>query len=186
MIILISGVSGVGKNTVINRLLEVRANLRYFRSCTTREKRASEEVFSPYIFLSEKEFLEKEKNGEFFEVQQVHGTYRGILKSSLDEVLANPQLEYIKDIDVFGNLRIKNFMKDKGECLSIFLDAPDETILQRLLGRGESEESAAFRLSRSKLEREHLGEYDAVIENDDLEKTVLKINGLIDAAKKKK
>ena len=182
MLIVISGPSGAGKNTVINHLISRRGNLKLMCTATTRAKRPGEKEGLPYYFFSEEEFLKRKEKGEFFETQEVHGTFRGIMKKDLDEVIKNTELDFIKDIDVFGNMRLRNYLKDK--VLSIFLEVPDEELFRRLVERGESEESARFRISRGALEREHMSEYDAVIENINLEETVGKILTLIEKAKK--
>lgn len=184
MLILISGVSGVGKNTVINRLMQKSESFKYFPSGTTREKRPFEKVGEPYIFMDEEEFNKRKANGEFFETQEVHGNFYGVLFKSLDDILKKEEINFIRDIDVFGNVRLRNFMNGKGKYVSIFLDAPDEVIMERLLGRGESEERAKVRISRAKMEREHIGEYDYVISNINLDETVAEISALIEKTKK--
>ncbi len=183
MLVIISGVSGVGKNTVISEIMNRRDNVKFFNSGTTRERRPFEKDGEPYIFMSKDEFLKRQKNEEFFETQEVHGNFYGILYKSLEEAIKNEKIFYVRDIDVYGNVRLKNYMNGKGRCLSIFLDAPDEVIKSRLIGRGESEERANVRMSRAQMEREHLHEYDYVIENIDLEKTVSKVLDIFDEAK---
>lgn len=182
MLILISGVSGVGKNTVIKELLAMRKNLFYVYSGTTREKRKSE-IEKNYIHMTKAEFCEREKNGEFFETQEVHGFMYGVLKSSLDEAQEKPFNDYIKDIDVFGNKKIRSFMKDKAKVVSIFLDAPDDVLKERLKNRGETEERIKVRLSRADIERAHKKEYDFVIENLNLENTIKSITKIIEKIK---
>ena len=178
MLILLSGVSGVGKNTVIANLLERRKNLSFMLSGTTRTRRNSEKDAN-YIYMTKEEFARREKNGDFFETQQVHGNMYGILKDSLLKASEDREKDYIKDIDVYGNKKVRGFLKGKAKVLSIFLDAPDDVLAERLRGRGEEEERIKVRLSRAEEERAHKKDYDAVIENIDLEKTIKTILELI-------
>ena len=182
MLILLSGVSGVGKNTVIARLLKMRKNLCFMLSGTTRPRRNSEKDAN-YIYMTKEEFARREKNGDFFETQQVHGNMYGILKDSLLKASEDREKDYIKDIDVYGNKKVRDFLKGKAKVLSIFLDAPDDVLVERLRGRGEEEERIKVRLSRAEEERAHKKDYDAVIENIDLEKTIKTILELIEKNK---
>ncbi len=182
MLILLSGVSGVGKNTVIANLLERRKNLSFMLSGTTRTRRNSEKDAN-YIYMTKEEFARREKNGDFFETQQVHGNMYGILKDSLLKASEDREKDYIKDIDVYGNKKVRGFLKGKAKVLSIFLDAPDDVLAERLRGRGEEEERIKARLSRAEEERAHKKDYDAVIENIDLEKTIKTILELIEKNK---
>ncbi len=171
MLIVVSGVSGSGKNTVIEKLMEKDKNFKVFKSATTRKARENENKKGIYLFMTKEEFEKKIENNEFFEFEKVHDNFYGILKVQLDLVCKNKQFNYIRDIDVNGNLKLrKHFAKE--DILSIFLDAPDDILKDRLIKRGESIESIDKRLSRAKFERSHKDNYDLVIENKDLEKTI--------------
>ncbi len=182
MLIILSGVSGAGKNTVICELIKRRKDLRLFPTCTTREKRKNEREGQPYFFLTKEGFLKKQKDGEFFETQETHGNLYGVLNKSLEDVGKMTKIDFIKDIDVCGNIKLKKELKEN--ALSIFLDVPEDELFRRLIARGESEESARFRLSRGAMEKEHIHEYDYVIENLNLEETVQKISDIIEKTKK--
>ena len=80
MLILISGCSGAGKNTVINHLLRKNPDLKYLKSCTSRNKENRDDETDSYIFLTKEEFEDKIKNNELFEYEEIHGNYYGILK----------------------------------------------------------------------------------------------------------
>ena len=183
MLIIISGSSGVGKNTVINTLLEKRDDLKLLKTCTTRRPRIgeAESPYCPYYFLSNKEFDKKNKNDEFAEVEEVHQTFRGMLKSSLDEIAQN-DTHYIKDIGVLGQANLKRLLEDKALVLSIFLTAPKEVLIERLRGRGEMD--IDLRMSRMEFEEAYKDNYDIVIENIVLEKTIKKIESAINKYKK--
>ena len=179
MLIIISGVSGSGKNTVIEKLRERHKNLKIFSSLITRAPREGEKEKGVYIFLTKQEFEDKIKNNEFFEYELVHGTYRGILKNELEKVEKDNHNNYIRDIDVKGNRKLKNYFSDD-QIVSIFLEVDDDELRNRLKKRGESQEDIDLRLSRAPLEREYKIDYDYVIENKDLEETVKKISDIID------
>ncbi len=177
MLIILSGVSGTGKNTVIREVLKRKNEATIMKSVTTRPRRESDDC---YIYMTEEEFLLRRDNGEFFETEEVHGKYYGVLKASLENVINNPNIIYMKDIDVHGTERIVSFLKDKADVLTIFLDAPNEVLFDRLIKRGESEERAKIRLQRGEMEREYKNSYDYVIENLNLETTVKFIEEKID------
>ncbi len=169
MLIIVSGVSGVGKNTIIKKLIERRNNLKYFKSATTRARREGE---NNYLYLSKDEFLKRKANDEFFETEEVHGDYYGTLNKDLDMIISDTHNDYIKDIDVNGNAKIREYFNGRARAVSIFLEAPDEVLYTRLIDRGESEERARVRLSRGGMERARKEDYDLVIENLDMEKTI--------------
>ena len=169
MLVVLSGVSGVGKNTVIQKLLEKFPNMHFFKSATTRAPRPGETL---YDFYSPEEFEQKRIKGDFFEVEESHGFWYATQISELNKIVDNPQDIFIKDIDVHGAAKLKEYFEDKGKAVLIFIDAPDDVLHERLIGRGESEERIAVRLSRGKMERQHIPFYDLVIENLDLDKTV--------------
>ena len=185
MFIIFSGVSGSGKNTVMNELLKARKNIFILEqsSATTREKRESDAVYNTYKYLTKEQFEEGIKNGDFFEFEEVHGCYYGVLNEALQRVIDNPQNDYMRDIDVKGNIKLKNYLKEKCGVLSIFLDAPDDVIYDRLIKRGESEERARVRLSRGEMERAYKDQFDVVIENINLDETVNKICEFLDRKK---
>jgi len=187
MFIVVSGISASGKNTVMNRLLSERSDLRVLdkSSCTTRAPRSSDEGNNTYIFLSKEEFEKGIENGEFLEYENVHGNYYGTLLSRFQYVVDNQNLDFMRDIDVKGNRNLKKFFKGKCPCVSIFLDAPDDVIRERLRLRGDKPEDIEIRLSRGELERSYKGDYDLVIENIDIEKTIKTINEFLDKVKGK-
>lgn len=185
MLILLSGCSGVGKNTIINKLLNTEENLNYLKNYTTRTRRPTEndERLSPYHYISCEEFDEKIKNDEFYEYEEIHGNFYGTLKASIEEI-ANSDKHYIKDIGVLGQISLKDAFKNKTKVISIFLTASREELIKRLIGRGEPD--IEKRLSRMDFEMGYIDRYDYVIENKDMDKTIKKILKIIKQNEKKR
>lgn len=183
MLIIISGSAGVGKNTIITKLLEKYENIKLLQTCTTRKPRSTDkDMHNPYIYLSKEEFENKIKNGELFEHEEIHNNFYGMLNSSLEQVKTSSN-HFIKDVGVLGQKNIKNALCKKAVVLSIFLTAPREVLIQRLTARGDHD--IAVRISRMEFEMSYAKNYDAVIENIDLDKTIAEIEKLIKKFEKK-
>lgn len=181
MLIIVSGPSGSGKNTVINALLERVYNLEKFKTCTTREMRPGGE--NEHYYLTEQEFEEKKKNDEFFETEMVHqGIWYGVLKKSLDDVIKGEK-HFINDIDVNGAEKISNFLLGKVHVVKVFVDSPNEVLRERLKKRGEPDEKIDIRLSRAEYERSFKSKYDLVIENIEIDATKKIVENFVEKQK---
>lgn len=179
MIVVISGPSGVGKGTVVQKLME--KNPRFVRSisCTTRKPREGEKNGRDYHFINEDKFFELIQNNDLAEFAFVHGYYYGTpLKN-----LTKEKTDVILQIDVQGAKKIKNRFP---EALLIFLLPPNMEILtNRLTGRGtETEEEQERRLKRAKEEIEERTFYDYITVNDDIERVVNEIEKIIEKERK--
>lgn len=183
MLIIVSGSAGVGKNTIITHLLEKHNNLKLLQTCTTRMPRSTDEAMhNPYIYLTKDEFENKIKNCELFEYEEIHENFYGMLKCSLNEVITSPN-HFIKDFGVLGQKNIKSALKGKAVVLSIFLTAPKDELIKRLKARGDHD--IDLRISRMEFELSYAKNYDAVIENLDINKTINHIEKLIKKFEKK-
>ena len=98
------------------------------------------------------------------------------MNASLEEV-TRQENHYIKDIGVLGQINLKRALKDKVEVVSIFLTAPKEELIKRLKARGDHD--IDLRISRMEFELSYTKNYDYVIENIHLDKTLKKIESLI-------
>lgn len=182
MFIAFSGVSSSGKNTVMNELIKRKKNIYVLESSsgTTREPRESDSQFNTYVYMTDEEFKKGIEEGKFFEYELVHGHYYGTILSQLERAADDQENYYVRDIDVKGVVNLKKFFEGKCKFISIFLDAPNDVLRQRLIQRGDAPEDIEKRLSRGELERSYKDRYDLVIENIDLEKTVQTICDFID------
>lgn len=165
MLICLLGSSGVGKNTLIERITK-KWDLHIMPTATTRSMRPTEFNTRPYVFLTEKEFNKKREAGEFVEVCEVHkGNQYGTLRSIYDKMEQEGKV-LIKDIDVDGFRALKEAGLD---VVSVFIKTSSLAILkERLALRGESAEDIKKRLSRAAYELKFEPQSDYVIVNDDI------------------
>lgn len=168
MFVIVSGPSGVGKNTVIEELLKKNPKLRYLMSCSTRKPR-EHEIGKGYIYLSDDEMQQKLENDELFEHEEIHGYIYGTLNSSVEEIIEGKN-DFIKDLGVLGQKYYASKLKGKVRVVSIYLTCPKDEVKRRLVERGEKE--VEKRLARFDFEESHKGNFDYVIENLDLNETV--------------
>lgn len=181
MLVIFSGGSGVGKNTVISELLKKQEYI-LMPTCTTRQKRQGESQGNPYVFLTTEQFEKKISDGEFYEYENVHGNYYGTNRKILNEALLTGKT-LLKDIDVKGTHNLVNMIGNDVKLLTLFLKVDSvEVLKQRLITRGETE--IEKRLSRYEFEQTFQNEYDYVINNYSLETTVCLVEKLIEITKK--
>jgi guanylate kinase len=172
-IIVLSGPSGVGKTTICNRLLQLRTDLRYSISATSRPKRKVEENGREYIFLTKREFRDWIRDSRFAEYAEVYGHYYGTPKKPLDETLRKG-LHVLMDVDVQG---AKSLMKAYPHGIYVFIVPPDLAELERRLKQRNTDEHEVIesRLARALEELEYKNDYRYVIENEHLDTTVSEI-----------
>lgn len=178
MLVILSGCSGVGKNTVISEMLKRGDKYELLPTYTTRGMRENERQGEPYYFISEEEFENKLQNGELYEHELVHGHYYGTSRKLLsDKKKLNKIL--LKDIDVKGTQNLIAIAKKDIDILSIFLyvKSKDE-LIRRLIGRGEKD--IDLRLSRYDMEMQYASQYSYIIDNENMEKTIEIIESLIE------
>lgn len=174
--VLISGPSGAGKSTVCRALLE-DPRLVFSVSATTRPRREGEVDGRDYFFLTPEEFAERRGRGEFLEHAEVHGHMYGTLSAQMDTALESGHI-FLLEIDVQGANQIR---AQRIPGLSIFIVPPDgEELRRRLVGRGtDLPEVIERRLAKAKDEDRERVKYDHVVINDDLERALEEVRGLI-------
>lgn len=172
----VSGPSGVGKNTVADRLCSRGLAVRAV-TATTREPRPGETDGEDYHFVSEPTFEQWIREGRLLEHTRYVGSYYGTPVRSVNKA-AESGLPVILTIDVDGGLQVKNRWP---HVTLIFLEPPDEEELKRRLrGRGRDEpEEVRRRIRRAREEMEYAGRYDFRVVNDRLEETVNRIANIM-------
>ncbi len=179
LLIVISGPSGVGKDTVLRRLFELAPDLKYSVSYTTRPPRAGEIDGHSYTFVSEPEFLRLIEQKEFLEWAKVYDHYYGTSRRRVEAAL-NRGEDIILKIDVQGATFVRKRMP---EGLFIFITPPStEELLNRLTGRNtESPEALAVRQKEALIELGLAKDYEHVVCNRDVDATAREILAMIAA-----
>jgi guanylate kinase len=185
-LLVVSGPSGVGKGTLLERVfLESGLPLVMSVSATTRSPRPNEKNGMHYHFMTDEQFQSKRKAGEFLECFEVFGkgTWYGTLRSDVELGLANGNF-VVLEIDVKGANEIK---KQFPEAVTIFVKPPDtDTLKKRLRGRGtETDEAMSNRLKTAIEEINHSDEFQYCIINDDLDDAVKQFIKIITEDNKK-
>lgn len=181
LLIIISGPSGVGKNTIIANLFNRLPKLVYSISATTRSPRAGEVDGQNYYFLSEATFLEKIAADDFLEWAKVYQYYYGTPKKAvLDRLAAG--YDVILDVDVQGAIQIKQAY-DK--AVLIFLAPPSiGELKKRLIGRQtELESEITERLKYITVEFSNIPKYDYLLINREIDLTCSQIECIIQSEK---
>lgn len=181
LLIVISGPSGVGKDTVVHRMRERRLPFRFVVTATSRPRRDDEVDGVDYLFLTHEEFEGMVARGEFLEHALVYGQFKGIPRRHVREALATGQ-DVVFRIDVQGAETVRRLCP---EALLIFLATRDEEELARRLRKRRTElaEALELRLAAARQEYEKVGLFDYVVVNgdDELDRAVDTIEAIIRA-----
>lgn len=181
MLVIISGPSGVGKDTIIDALRRRHHDpeYHYVVTCTTRAKRPGEVDGIDYHFLDRATFAARRKAGEFLEANDVHGNWYGTPRTQVREKLAEGR-DVILKIDVQGAQVVKE--KIPGALL-IFLIPPSlEDLFLRLLSRAtETADELELRQQNAAIELARQEDYDYVVTNEtgQVERTAERIDQII-------
>lgn len=173
MLVLLSGVSGAGKDTVKKELIEKMENVTTLPSYTTRAPRENDMPGETYNFVTKLEFEQMISNGDFYEYSEHHNNYYGTSKTLLNNKIQKGQI-IVKDIEVNGVENLVKLLSNDTKIITIFLKVPKEELKKRLENRIDkpSSEEIELRLNRLEYEESKIGMYDYVIKNNNLEKTV--------------
>ena len=173
MLVILSGVSGAGKDTIKKELIKRMENVESLPSFTSRPMRKGDVEGETYNFVSKEKFEEMIKDGEFYEYDVHHNNYYGTSRKLLNEKIKSGKI-IVKDIDVNGTEHLKDLLNTDTKVITIFLRVPKEELERRLQERVDQPSPAEIRLrlSRFEYEESRINLYDYVIRNNDLEKTV--------------
>ena len=179
IVLILSGPSGSGKDTVIAELFKTKLNLIQSISMTTRAPRNEEKHGVDYLFVDRDCFENAIENGEMLEYMQYGSNYYGTPKGPIDNWVSEGKTVILK-IDIKGFDNVKRLYPD---AVSIFLSPPNMEILEkRLRNRGsENEADVQTRLNIALNEMKKIPEYDYLVINDRLEDAVDEITAILTA-----
>ncbi len=181
MLVILSGVAGAGKDTIIKEITKRMENVCTVPSFTTRPPREDDIPGVSYNFVTKEEFEKLIDNKDIYEFDIHHNHYYGSSRKLINEKASNGIV--IKDIDVNGTEKLKEVLKDMDiKVVTIFLRVPKDELKRRLENRIDklSHEEITLRLNRFDYEESKINVYDYVMKNDNLEKAVKIIQEIIE------
>lgn len=183
-LIVVSGPSGSGKDTVLSEVFKLHPEIRLSISSITRDMREGEVQDGKYHFVSRQEFERAIENNEMLEYNIYQNNYYGTPKAPVQNAI-DEGAEIVLEVDVNG---AKNVLKQFPEAVSIFIMPPSfETLAKRLSSRGtESEEQIKGRLQAALDEIKQADIYDYIVVNDVLSEAVADVISIIVSNRSKK
>lgn len=177
LLVVFSGPSGVGKDTVLEELANIYTGFRRCVTTTTRTRRDYEIDGQDYTFISVQAFRDRIDRGEFLEWAEVHGNLYGTPRKWVEDRLGEGT-DIILKIDVQGGANVK---KQMPSALLVFVAPPSmQELERRLRGRNsESQKDIAERLANAKRELDQIPDYDYVVENDTVAKAADELRAIL-------
>ncbi len=178
---IVSAPSGAGKTTLVGRLMAEDARVVHSVSFTTRTPRPGEQDGREYNFIDVQTFLAMREKGEFIEWAEVHGNFYGTSRRWLEDRMTAGE-DVLLEIDWQGAQQVRRLFP---EAVTMFIMPPSLAELERRLrGRGsDSEEVIARRVAGALGEMRHVGEFDFVIINKDLDVALRDLAAAVHAAR---
>ena len=178
-LLVLSGPSGAGKGTLVDRLIQERPECVFSISATTRPKRTVEQDGVQYEFVTREDFERRRSAGLFLEWAEVHGPLYATPARFVDEGVAAGRV-VVLDVDVQGGASVR---RARPNAVSVFVYPPSVDALRgRLLKRNtDSAETVERRLNNAPGELAQYREYDYLVMNDDLESAVRRLVAIVDA-----
>ncbi len=181
LLIVISGPSGAGKDTVVQLMKERGLPFHFVVTATTRPRRANEVDGKDYFFVSKEEFARMIEQNELIEYAIVYGDYKGIPKSQVREALASGK-DVVMRVDVQGAETVRKLAP---EALLIFITTENGEELERRLRERKTETPAelALRIATARKELKRVEAFDYIVINSDdrQDETVEMVKAIIDA-----
>ena len=183
--LVLSSPSGAGKTSICKKLLQQDTGLVLSVSATTRKRRPGEVEGKDYQFLSIQEFESRINKSQFLEYAKVFGNYYGTPAQLVERTLKSG-VDVLFDIDWQGTQQLK--ARARQDLVSVFILPPSiKELEKRLFNRAQDKsEVVANRMSKSASEMSHYPEYDYVIINHDLDKTVQQVQSILCAERSRR
>ena len=183
VLVVVSGLSGAGKGTICKRLLEKYPDYVLSVSATSRKPRKGEENGREYFFITKEEFEDMIRDGKLLEYARYVENYYGTPKEWVEQQLESGK-NIILEIELQGAFQIRDKIP---EAVLVFILPPDmEELKRRLVNRGtETMEEIEKRLERAAEEMAFVPEYDYVIVNDEVEKSVDMLHNIVRSEKER-
>ena len=178
-VLVLSGPSGAGKGTLVDRLMAARPECTFAISSTTRPRRETEVDGVQYEFIARDEFERRRSAGYFLEWAEVHDHLYGTPVRFVDERVRAGRV-VVLDVDVQGGASVRRARKD---AVSVFVYPPSiDALRRRLRGRAtDAPEVIETRLRNAPGELAEWREYDYLVMNDELEPAVARLTAIVDA-----
>lgn len=184
----LSSPSGAGKTTITRAMLKQNTDLMISVSATTRPRRSGEVNAQDYFFIDIPEFTKMVDNGDMLEHAKVFGNYYGTPRGPVEEALKAGK-DVIFDIDWQGTQQLREMARD--DLVTVFILPPSARELEnRLRNRSkdtmETDTQIRDRMAKSNDEMSHYSEYDYVLINQDIDKTIEQAQMILDAERLKR
>ena len=163
MMIVISGLPGVGKDSVVKRMMQREPSFHFVVTVNTRAPRPGEVNGVDYIFVSEQEYFRMKEQGELLESARVYNEYKGVPRKQVEAALTSGKDVFLR-LDVQGAGKIKQL---NPEALLIFLTTQSEDEMVRRLEKRQTEsgENLKDRIAIARSELKRVDEFDFVVVN---------------------
>ncbi|MDD3020252.1 MAG: guanylate kinase [Alphaproteobacteria bacterium] len=185
LLFILSSPSGAGKTTITRSLLERESHLNISISVTTRPPRPGEVDGKDYHFVTKEKFDQMKENNELLEHAKVFNNYYGTPLAPVEDALANSQ-DIIFDIDWQGTQQLKQ--KLVNDLVTVFILPPSQSELERRLKsrQQDGDDVIRDRMQKASDEISHYSEYDYIIVNSDLERSITQARAILEAERCKR